>query len=278
MIRLSKITDREGLIVLWQEAFGDSREAIEFFLERRFFPDNTLVAEENGRIASMLFLFDGEVKADDKLLKAYYLYAAATLKEFRGKGIMAAMLKEAETLARNRRVDLICLKPAEKSLYDFYKKHGYLTAFSTKTVTLKTDFGLLSDKEVCNDMFAARETVFEDYNRFVWDKSSIGFAVEQHKYYLGKVYERCEGYCLYNVKGSVCYVKEMSFTPSLANNVLSEIATVEQVNEFRIELPCAYPLKSESCIISDNGMALLLSDNAHFIASTNDLYLNLTLD
>ena len=67
MIRLSENKDREGIIALWQEAFGDSREAVEIFLDKRSLPQNTLVAEENGKTASMLFLLDGKIKVADKI-------------------------------------------------------------------------------------------------------------------------------------------------------------------------------------------------------------------
>lgn len=279
MIRLSEYKDREGIIALWQEAFGDSREAVELFLDNCCLPQNTFVAEENGKIASMLFLLDGKIKVADNLLKAYYLYAAATLKELRGKGIMAQMLKEAEKLAQDRGVDLICLKPAEKSLYDFYKKHGYKTVFATKFVTLKTQSSPLTDEaDNCTNVFVARETAFASSDRFIWDKEAIEFAINQHKYYGGRVFECCEGYCLYTVDNSACCVKEMSFTHQKAIKVLSQISSSEQINEFRIELPVDYPINADSSYIADNGMALLISDEAHILKNRNDLYLNLTLD
>ena len=279
MIRLSENKDREGIIALWQEAFGDSREAVEIFLDKRSLPQNTLVAEENGKTASMLFLLDGKIKVADKILKAYYLYAAATLKEFRGKGIMAQMLKEAGKLAQDRGVDLICLKPAEKSLYEFYKNHGYNTVFATKFASLKIKSSALPGcAENCADVFSARETAFTSSDRFIWDKDAIEYAINQHKYYGGKVFENCEGYCLYSVDDTACSVKEISFTSQNALKVLSQIASAEQIDEFRIELPVDYPIDAECAYIDDNGMALLISDESQFLKNRNDLYLNLTLD
>ncbi len=279
MIRLSENKDREGIIALWQEAFRDSREAVELFLDNRCLQQNTLVAEENGKTASMLFLLDGKIKVADRILKAYYLYAAATLKKFRGKGIMAQMLKEVEKLAQDRGVDLICLKPAEKSLYGFYEKHGYKTVFSIKYATLKMQCSALTiDEDKCTDVFTARETAFASSDRFIWDKDAIEFAINQHKYYGGKVFEDCEGYCLYTVGDGVCYVKEICFTWQNVLRILSEIASAEQINEFRIELPVDYPIEDDGSYIADNGMALLISDESHILKNRNELYLNLTLD
>lgn len=279
MIRLSDVTDRESLIILWQEAFGDSREAVEIFLDKRCLTQNTLVADVDGKIASMLFLLEGKIKAKDKILKAYYLYAAATLKEFRGKGIMAQMLCEAEKLAQSRGIDLICLKPAEKSLYGFYKKHGYKTVFATKNVSVKADLNASSVfNGNCSDVFSARESVFADTDRFIWNKSAIEFAISQHKYYGGKVFETREGYCLYSMNDNACSVKEFCFTSQNAMPVLSHIAALEHISEFRIELPVGYPFNSDSVFVADNGMALFISKDSLVLENTKDLYLNLTLD
>ena len=279
MIRLSHFDDREGIIALWQEAFGDSREAVEMFLNNRYLPQNTLVAEENGKIASMLFLLDGEVKAYDKLLKAYYLYAAATLKEFRGKGIMAQMLREAEKLAQSGGVDLICLKPAEESLYRFYEKHGYKTVFSIKTVTLIADYSSVTDVSgICPNIFAARETAFAGLDRFIWSKEAIDYAINQHKFYGGKVFDNREGYCLYSTDGNICFVKEFCFTSQNASKVLTQIAAAEQIKEFRIELPVDYAINYNNSFVSANGMALLISKNSQFLENKSCLYLSLTLD
>ena len=55
MIRFSDNQDKEKLIELWSEVFGDSREAIELFFDYHFDCRNTLVSELDGRIVSMLY-------------------------------------------------------------------------------------------------------------------------------------------------------------------------------------------------------------------------------
>lgn len=279
MIRLSKKDDREGLIALWQEAFGDSRKAVELFLDNRYSAHNTVVCEENQKIASMLYLLEGKVIIGDAILNAYYLYAAATLKEYRGKGIMAKMLEKAKILAEGRGVDLICLKPANDSLYDFYSKHGYKTVFKTKIAAVKaSETEKAADKLNILDYSSARETAFHNYDRFIWDNDAIIFSTEQHKYYGGKVYRDCNGYCLYSIDNGICYVKEFAFTPDKIASVLSIISEIEQINKFKLDLPIDYPLVADECFMINNGMALFISDKAKNYEDKTDLYLNLTLD
>ena len=38
MIRCSVNNDREGIISLWHESFGDNRKEIEFFLDNKYIP------------------------------------------------------------------------------------------------------------------------------------------------------------------------------------------------------------------------------------------------
>ncbi len=61
IIRLSHKNDISGIISLWSESFGDSEEEIMFFIKNKYIPENTLVAELNGEIASVLFLLDGKM-------------------------------------------------------------------------------------------------------------------------------------------------------------------------------------------------------------------------
>ena len=281
MIRLSVSADRNGIINLWHEAFGDSVEAIELFLNNRYIPENTVVAEENGKIASMLFLLEGKLFVDSVIYNAYYLYAAATLKEFRGRGLMAEMLDFSRNLAKERNVDLICLKPAEDSLYDYYGKFGYKSVFSSKIITVNQ----ILDSDNCRinseaetDYFTVRDNVFSIYNRFVWDNEAIKYAIKQHKYYEGSVISGCNGYCLYSVENDVCCVKEMCFTSNKLLCILKIILKNSSATTIKIELPTEYQTNSFDYEIKNNGMALPISQKAEAILNSGNIYLNLTLD
>ena len=56
MVRLSTNNDINGIISVWKEAFGDSESDIRFFLDEHFKPDNTVISECEGEVASVLFL------------------------------------------------------------------------------------------------------------------------------------------------------------------------------------------------------------------------------
>ena len=279
MIRLAENTDKKGLIILWQEAFGDSAESVEFFLNRRFTPHNTVVAEENGRIVSMLYLLEGKVACSNEIYNAYYLYAAATLKSHRGRGLMALMLDYAKNIAYERDIDLICLKPADDGLYEYYGRYGYKPVFATQTAIISKNETICNNSivaEKCTDYFSAREINFKNSDRFIWDKSAIEFALDFHKFFGGKVFEACNGYCLYSLDDDFCYVKEFCFTQKDFDIIFDKINTNNA--KIKVDLPVDFQLGSGNSHIRRNGMALAVTDKGADIYDFNNLYLNLTLD
>ncbi len=122
MIKFESEKERAETVALWQEAFGDSEEYINFFLDSHCCV--CLTEKENNETASMLFLIEGELAQ----VKGYYLFAAATLKKFRSMGCMPRLLKKAENFAKEQGREFIALVPAEEWLFDYYGKFGYETA------------------------------------------------------------------------------------------------------------------------------------------------------
>lgn len=105
----------EDAYSLWNDAFGDSREEIEFFVNNCI--DYQLIGYYlNGELASMLFLVDCTV--GEKPCK--YIYAACTRKEHKRKGFMTELLNYCKQNYR-----FISLIPANEGLVSFYKKNQF---------------------------------------------------------------------------------------------------------------------------------------------------------
>ncbi len=280
MIRLSLKSDYDGLISLWKEAFGDGEEAIRMFLDSRYKPENTVVAEEDGEIVSMLFLLEGKFIIKGIIYSSYYLYAAATAKSKQNRGLMAKLLAYAENLASSRNIDFICLKPANEGLYGYYNRFGYKTVFTAKIIRsdLSESKTVVLNKET-PDWKNVRKEVFDNSDRFEWDDSAIKFAVKQHLYYGGKVISDCNGYCLYTVEDRKCVVKEFCFTGNYINITSAYLHSKYALDEIYFELPSDFECSSNKFEMKNNGMALAVSDSAKsVIDSVENAYLNLTLD
>lgn len=127
MFRIAEKQDRPGMIALWQEAFGDGQKQVEDFFQS--FPNClSYVAEEDGRILSMVHALPQILRAEDDL-QAAYVYAVATAKDARGRGLCTGLMSFAEDDLRRSGFACTALTPGEPSLFGFYEKLGYETVF-----------------------------------------------------------------------------------------------------------------------------------------------------
>ena len=74
---------------LWQEAFGDSNAFLDGFFDTAFSPDRCLCVFEED-LAAAVYWFDCRFAGR----KIAYLYALATKKSHRGRGIARALAEE----------------------------------------------------------------------------------------------------------------------------------------------------------------------------------------
>ncbi len=283
MIRFATNEDVNDIIKLWNEAFGDNEDDIRFFVENRFVPENTLVADFDNEVVSMLFLLEGSMVINDIDYPSYYLYAACTAEKSRGKGLMAALLSYAKSLAAKRNKYFICLMPGEKSLFDFYARFGYKSIFSRKI--LKINYSEINDSELSEnklyfpDYYDKRINAFSKFNRFEWDEHSIKFACKHHLLYSGNEQNKRNGYALYNVNADEVFVKEFAFS---ADDFLAETKNLFDLSECKkavVILPVDYSTSVGEYEIVDSAMAVAVKPEFDSVISEiKNAYLGLTLD
>ena len=107
---------------IWQDSFGDSEEYIDMFLKDNFTRIKTIVWEEQGKpVSAAYFLTMTYVKPHTTERQAcLYLYAAATLPAYRGKGYFGEILK----FVKEHFTEPVLLVPGEPSLAGYYQKNG----------------------------------------------------------------------------------------------------------------------------------------------------------
>ena len=110
------VSDVPVLRALWKEAFSDPDAYLDSFFSLAFSPERALVVRDNENILAALYWLDcsflGKTVA--------YVYAVATKKEHRGKGLCKAMMAELHS-----RVERTILVPADDALRTFYGRLGY---------------------------------------------------------------------------------------------------------------------------------------------------------
>lgn len=116
------------LISLWSEVFGDSEDYIRLFFKKAYGDSECFAQVVDGRIVSAFYLLKCEIKFKGKTYSGRYLYAAATLPDYRGGGIMSKLIREALSYAESENLDFIALVPADDGLYDYYGRFGFKEA------------------------------------------------------------------------------------------------------------------------------------------------------
>ena len=119
---------------LWARVFEDDAP-----LQRDFYAltglTGPLVLTEDGQVQAMLALPEVTLTFPDGWsVKGGYVYALATHPEVRGRGCAWQLLNYACEVLRNRRADCILTVPAQPSLFAFFAKHGFASAFYQRRV------------------------------------------------------------------------------------------------------------------------------------------------
>lgn len=286
MIRFADEKDIPGLREIWHISFGDSKEYIDMFMEHQFKNALTVVYEEDSKILSMFFLFRCDFSIRGKNHPSFYLYAAATLPQHRGKGIMGKMLEFSKSYAAERNFDFIILSPAEKSLYDYYSRFRFKACFKSKKITL----ALKSEDEYRADfsendfekMLTLRNTAVKRSDGVLWDEEFFRYAVYENDYTSGKTRSTKECYGIYFKEDDHIIFKEL--IGENANKALDfalSICKEENINSAQIAVPVCRECTeiSGNDVLINTGMAVPLNSEAQKALENSDknAYLGLTL-
>ena len=121
---MSTETKEKQMWNLWKNTFHDSDEYINLVFDNYYDPELTETYEENGKIVSCLMGVPYRFVNGDDSFNALYLCGLATDKEFRRKGYMGELLRNAEKRFKDH-FDMLFLIPSSESLLAYYDNHGY---------------------------------------------------------------------------------------------------------------------------------------------------------
>ncbi len=129
--------DYSSLKYLWQAVFGDSKAVVDNFFNNTAEPLNIVCVKENNRVLSALYIVDAFILSGDKQIKGAYIYAVATLPEYRGQGLMILLFEYLQKLSEERNIQYLFLVPENEALFKMYEKLGFETALYRKQTILK---------------------------------------------------------------------------------------------------------------------------------------------
>lgn len=192
MIRFADKNDREELTNMWCNIFGEDREVADMFFER-IFPDCFApTVRTDGKIVSALFLLP--CKLGD--FSGFCVYAAMTDKAFRGNGFMRSLLDFSDEFRKSKNLDFLFLVPAEKSLFEYYKKCGFVPLGTKQTICISDKFGDFDGVTVCSsrEYLELRDRNTENIPKLKFNEKIIEFWADTCCRYGGETV-RCKSAC-----------------------------------------------------------------------------------
>ena len=106
---------------LWKEAFGDSDAYLDLFFETGYSPTRCRCVTEEGQVAAVLYWLD--VFCDGQ--KMAYIYAVATGKAYRGRGLCRMLMEDTHNVLCGRGYYGAMLSPGDAGLARMYGTMGY---------------------------------------------------------------------------------------------------------------------------------------------------------
>jgi len=123
-------TDYPVLKRLWRECFSQSIPETDLVFDNLIKAENSFVAVWDGVVAGMLFIAGFTIRSFGRDIgKGAYIYGVGVDTAYRGRGIASNLLEYAHDYLIASGYKCAVLLPAGQSLFDFYGRLGYSTAF-----------------------------------------------------------------------------------------------------------------------------------------------------
>ena len=249
-----------SLINLWHKVFDDEREYIELFFKEAYFDSECFAEIIDGEVISALYLLKCIIKCDGKIYQGRYLYAAATLPVYRGKGLMSKLIREAQDYVKGENLDFIALVPANDGLYGYYSGFDFIEAMykykltiDNKTATMRA-YREITDSEEFTKIRNSAEC-----DMLIYDDTCNKYAYECLRYSDVRVFSLSDNSYYAEVEELLCCDTESAM--NLINNLSGESVVYTNCH-----LEKAEKIR--------NGMIYYLNDEL----KNKEIYMNIALD
>lgn len=165
---------------MWKICFEDTEEFMDIYFHYKYRNENTLIYFEGDKAVASLQMLPYTISFYREIIPFAYLAGLCTLPEYRERGYMSKLIKEAHRVIAERNVPLAILIPAEDWLYGFYERYGYQQVFECDDdrIPLQQIIEEYSDKKEAYRRF---DSLFR-YRDFCVQKTGADFDVIVEEY------------------------------------------------------------------------------------------------
>lgn len=243
MIRFAAKQDIPELKNIWKRGFFDNDQTVDAFFGDAWELCRCLCyCGENAPVAAM-YIFDCKLLSGEKTHKAAYLYALATLPEYRNRGIMSRLINSACDTLCAEGCEYAMLAPADSNLSEYYKNLGFLPICMAKCADIPYDCVFdfqLETHDLSSDSLDGLRCIRKG-NTVRFDSRYIDFAL---KFCGMKAIDFDGGYAVYEPGESVTRIIEYGGDE---NRVLSAVKCAQKSDSYRIFLPPDFLLGETVC-------------------------------
>ena len=196
--------DIPRLRLLWQEAFGDSDAFLDGFFSRGYSPKRCRCLWVQDRLAAALYWFDCTWQGE----KLAYIYAVATGKAYRGRGLCTALMGDTHHHLTSLGYTGAALVPAGQKLVSLYEKLGY-RPFGAMAQTTVTAAGREAVTAVDADTFCTLRRRYLPENGIFQEGDTLAYLQTFTAFYAGEGILACA-----TVEADTAYFQEYLGDPA----------------------------------------------------------------
>lgn len=243
-LRTATSEDKPALFALWESAFGDTRETVEAFFRLCAAPENILVAQADGKVRAALYLLENQLQVHNDVCRAAYIYAAATERDYRKNGLMTALLTFADEIAARRQFDFFFLTPADKGLFSYYGKRGFVNAFAKQVTRVsRVDLENAVKEPLCaensiSDEQASRRAALQGGAHIVWSDAVLNFDRFLREAYGVQALLAPNGFAVYETEENTVNTTEFCFADGDFSALAAALLQTTEATQFTLCTPC----------------------------------------
>lgn len=205
----------------------------------------TAVIKQQGQIASMFDMIDIQIHSNNQDYKAFYIYAAATLPQYRGQKLMHQLIAEVCDYAKEQGYVAALLIPSSASLFKFYGEQGFTQAINTsQQIVKKTKSQALVTPMLLEDFILHKQAFEQTFQNIVKHSSTlIAHIYRQILFAGGNVVQIDDNgrkeYAIYykDENNTKLFVQELSSPTQHLQSDVSAICAYENAKKAKVRIP-----------------------------------------
>lgn len=171
-----------ALRTLWKEAFGDDDTFLDVFFDTAFSPDRCRCVSDSDQVVAALYWLD--CRCDGRPLA--YIYAVATAKRSRGKGICRALMEDTHRLLSELGYAGSILVPGEEALFAMYRTMGYTTCTSIREFDCRAAETAVRLQSISAEDYARLRQTMLPQGAVVQEEANLAFLSRLSRFYAGE--------------------------------------------------------------------------------------------